>query len=417
MTRSILRVTFLLLLPLLSSGAPNAFAETVETELLTLSPEDAFVWVDYNSARFAPLMTQMEYGFDINPVFEKTAEWLVQTIALSYDIKREYNQTGTVPIDPEALVYRSFTKAGWVVEPLQPENGELDPVLPGILAYHPKTRVLVLSFRGTMDSEDLRTNSDFSKVELKDYGIGIPGNFHRGYAIRAQRFLSHLVPQFQRFLSSLSENERSDLLIFSVGHSMGGSFAQLAAAVLIQYYQENIDPSFDNRTQNKFQVFRLASSRSIGSEECQHAIEELIGKQNNITQNTRGDILPNLFPGQTIQRIFSQVTPSLASHYTGYHKGGFQAIQTRYPTVKSIMEDRAVSNKVRSRSKLWDQVLNFFAIPHYVSSRGRGGNAMGYDPKLVDLDTRNQLSQGYAFRLKQDRESWMAWLYRLLWTH
>lgn len=408
MTRPILGVTFIILFQLLSLGGSfSAFAETSETEA-----EDAYVWVDYESARFAPLITQTEYGFDINPIFEQMVEPLVQSIALSYELKREYNQTGTVPMGPDALVYRSFRNAGWVVEPLQPENGEIDPVLPGLLAYHPEKRVLVLSFRGTMNAEDIRTNSDFSKVELKDHGISIPGKFHRGYAIRAQRFLPSLLPQFQRLLSSLSESDRSDLLIFAVGHSMGGSFAQLAAAALIQYYQENIDPSFDNQTQNKFQVFRLASSRSIGSEECQRAIESLIGKQNNITQNTRGDILPNLFPGEKIQRIFAQIIPSLASDYTGYHTGGFQAIQTRYPTVKSVLEDRDVNSQAQSRSKLWNQILNFFAIPHYVSSRGRGGNALGYDPKLVDLDTRNQLSQGYAFRLKQNRESWIGWLYR-----
>jgi hypothetical protein len=343
---------------------------------------------------------------EINPILSKNFGILLEMNDLSYAIVKGH--------DSKSLAYtQKFKEAGWEIKTFSGKNGlrlSHDDT-PGFIAYNSRLNIITVVYHGSSNAEDWENNLDAGKSLARDIGLEMPGQVHRGIALKYQTSRANMQEALDTFINSMNSYQKSTLKIFVTGHSQGGSLASLAIGDLVAHYGKKIfGPQFDNKKSNTFFGYFLAPARVYGDERSFDWVNDQVGINNMIRHNVKHDIVPNMGLGRTGEwwlRKVPFIGEELADKYAGYKSVGLLALDktgdafNRKSVLKDIDSLEPLQKPTGIFSKIKTSIYSLFAPLHGGSVREDPGAA--YDPFIINKDLQKLLEQGIAYKEKSKK--------------
>lgn len=348
-----------------------------------------------------PLVKQTAHGYVVASSFKAAQDDVKALVNFSYKKAKQLTEEGDSD-DNEIAFPTRLSGKGWQ----QPKyfsgtRGEVaNDTFAGFVTR--KGHVVSVIIHGSANTADWITNALGSLTDPDQ--LPIQGRVHQGFRDKYSSFRTQMMEHLLSTFAEMTPEEKRLAKVIVSGHSQGGGLATLALADVVTQLKEVYGSSYDNTQENRVYGYLLAGAR-VGNATAAESIEALVGQDNIIRQATTHDLVPNAAPGRTINRFLRTLgLGDYADKVSGYHSVGHLALQHSLPTVlkgirvtSATLQQRAqqgyfIPTVTAIRSVL--SPLTFVKLAHLATDDPVNGG--GFNPKLVEEDTANLLSQGAA---------------------
>jgi hypothetical protein len=252
------------------------------------------------AGRFAPLISEGEYGYLPSQFFLEQAPVLTKMVHLSYARGKDFRYGHELTLGD--------TLKGWKIYNLKAVRGfvEEDPCC-GFVAYNKELNLFDIALRGSVSKADWNNNycglaQPFSLFRDRFGRLPIPGQAHFGIlhkysTIKADPRNGVPDTDLMGLLDWLMAREvdparLSDLKFIVTGQSQGAALGQILAVHLCLHLRRHFGPQFDNARQNVVQAWLLACPQVLDDEAFRFA-NRVVGRGNILVQNVGLDPVPN----------------------------------------------------------------------------------------------------------------------------
>jgi hypothetical protein len=352
--------------------------------------------------RLSPLVIQDENSKYLAPHNQEKLSDLIQLVDFSYHLgqkeavqdKNNYKSIQNIP-GWEMIGVISATRGYFFADPNS-----------AFLAYNKEDNRLAVVYHGSQNLADWVTNFMVYATDLLKYGLKSKGGVHTGFAEKFYSGSKQLEEILTKFLDSLTDEQRSNVIIDVAGHSQGGALAGLATLKICEILQKRYN--IKNTENNQVHGIFLSTPR-VFKEDCAQYYENTVGKNNSFRLNVKHDIVPNAVLGKTAHGILSLFSENFADTFSGYKSIGHLALQNTLDTIKEGYEisikqgrDQILNGNISASLSVFMALFTLPMTPVVYSHLGtQDMSSRDFNPKMVSKDIINLLANGERHQMEK----------------